>query len=664
MFNVRLLPVTILVAVLLVGLAVPQLAYGQEIDDSEVEDVFELSLDELLNVSVGVSSTTSETVFHAPSTVTVLDREMLEKYNFLTVAEALESVAGMDIYQTIIDKNVATARGILQNFYANKVLLLIDNVPTWQPIYGDGHLERIDINDVERIEVLKGPASVLYGSNAYSGVINIVLREVEITEGRAYGRAGVNGPGGAGAGIRYVKNHWKLLVSANGSHEEREPVEIPAAQGFSYQGETGFLYTGDYLTRNFNLRAEYKGHSFYVNRFRFNHSFMGAHPSYAGGGGNMVKNNGVLFNYRYSHGYGKKVMVKANLSYDYFKREFPLSQDRVNVISLSGARTVADMKIRYKGSKKLAFELGGAVENRNSFGHNVVNGIDGSVMRHNLKEDEDILEWSAFAQVDYQGKAFHLLAGSRYTNNAYFGGNFASRITGVIKLRKQSSLKLIFGQSFRVPTMFELYFDHPTVVGRRGLEPETSTSYEAAYLAGFKHFYFQVLGYYAIYDNLIQRVTPETGPPSNYRNVDQFKGYGAEVELRYRNSKVFNGFLNYNFMKGVGGEADANYDFVPRHTVYFGLDKRMGSFFVSVNGKWISKVKGHLEDIDPQFMADLSLGLSHKVRRVKLRHVLSVKNITGSDMLTPEYIRRTPNINALPVTGYGRRLVYTVYVSF
>ena len=64
----------------------------------------------------------------------------------------------------------------------NGALILIDGAPTWMAVTGEGTLDRIDISHLERIEVLRGPASVVYGSNAYSGAINLVLRQASTSK--------------------------------------------------------------------------------------------------------------------------------------------------------------------------------------------------------------------------------------------------------------------------------------------------------------------------------------------------------------------------------------------------------------------------------------------------------------------------------------------------
>jgi len=621
-------------------------------------------LDELMNVQVKVASAQPEAVFHTPSTVTVVDREMIDKYHFLSIAEALTTVAGMEVYQTVIDKNVATARGVLQNFYANKVLLMINNVPTWQPIYGDGHLERIDIQDVERIEVLKGPASVLYGSNAYVGVINIILREVEETGVSAYTRVGYRNLGGSGANIRLRADDFRLGISANGYTEERSPYTMTSALNHPYNNDLSYQHSEEYGNRNFNVNASWQAHSVMVNNFNYNHTYLGAHPSYAGGGGTRVKNGGTLVNYRYNNQLNKQLQLHGNMTYDYFRRQFSLSADRVSQIRLAGDRFNAELDMHYEHSEQFEFSYGFAADNRRSHGHDTWDAVQDTLIRNNLQKDDNILEWATYVQVDSKIRAFRLLLGTRYTHNAHFGHNFSSRMSSVYTINDNNSVKLIYGRSYRVPTMFELYFSHPTVMGNRTLDPETSRSYEIAWLFGANKLFFQVLSYHQKYMNLIQRVTPSTGPPSEYRNEDELEGGGIELEVRYQDPKRINFFINYDYIAAIEDHSDANYRFVPDHTWSYGVNKNVQSFFIAANGKTVSSVDGHLAQIARQSLLNVHIGYTHTLNQLDIRHTFSCKNITDSNMWIAEYIRQTENVNAIPTTAFGRRFVYSVFVSF
>ena len=126
-----------------------------------------LTLDDLLNTTIDVGTGRSTSIYDAPSTVTIIDRDMIEKFHFRTLSDALSTVAGISILRTTSRQEVITARGILQDHYPNKVLFLLDGVPSWNPTTNEmGSLNRVDIADVERVEVLRGPASVVYGTNA------------------------------------------------------------------------------------------------------------------------------------------------------------------------------------------------------------------------------------------------------------------------------------------------------------------------------------------------------------------------------------------------------------------------------------------------------------------------------------------------------------------
>lgn len=652
----------IIVFTLLLSLIAPLYSHDEEI--SKYKKMSEMSLEELMSIKVKVSSVIAEDIFKTTSTVSIINEELIKQYNFTSLADALESVSGLDIYQTIIDRNVTTIRGILQNFYANKILLMINNIPTWQPIYGAGYIERININDVKRIEILKGPASVIYGSNAYTGVINIILKDQKENGINIHLNTGSYKTFLGGINFSYKKNDLMLFSSFNvrNIHHKKYPIE--AAKGFEYNNMTSFNYENMEIGNSLNFELSYKNHKIFLNRFDNVHTFQGIHPSYTGGGGNYVTNNGTLINYKFSNQISKSFFSEIGLTYDYFFRKFPVTADKTSYIALSGERLIADAKFNYAFSKYFSLSSGVQAENRVSFGHNTLNGLNDDIIRHNLKNDDNIFEYAIFNEINFNLSSINIVARTRYTKNTQFGGNISSRVTGIYTLSQNNSIKFMIGQSFRVPTMFELYFDHPTVIGNDQLKPEKSISYEIAYLTRFKNFFAQILGYYANYKSLIQRFTPETGPPSIYKNVSDFSGYGIEVELKYRNVNNFNCFLNYNYIKGIDEKPFSNYTFVPDHKVYFGINKIIKKFSLSTNGKYISKTIGFLGSVKPQFFLNFHITFKHETKNSTLTHKLSFTNITNSKMLIPEYIRKTENLNTISTTEYGTEIIYSLYLKF
>ncbi len=628
-----------------------------------------MSFEELMQTKVNVSSTKSEDIFHTPSTVSIIGRDMIQNYNFNTVAEMLGTVVGIDIYQTNLDDNVATARGILQNYYANKILVLIENIPTYQPIYGNTNLDRLDINDIERIEVLKGPASVLYGSNAYMGVINIILRKEANDQVNVRISSGSPRLGAAGANVSYTKNDFSMFISGNSGYEIQKPYELTGKRQDLYGGDSVYMFQREIKSTNFNILSAYKSFRILLNTYEYQHVFQGVNPSFISGGGKPMTDRGTLLAIKYQHAFSEKIHILADLAYDYFKRDYATNQDASTALVLSGERIVGTLKLNYSMNQYFDMEAGLDVEKLLNGKHDSYDLLNNTVLRNNLKDAENVNEFSAFTQLHYKTKLGNVLGGLRYTNNAFSGENFSGRISFITNLTDKNSIKLIFGQSFRAPTMLELFFDHPTVIGNRMLNPEKANSLELAYVYGQNNLFFQALGYYHKLDDLIQRYTPPSGPPSMYQNLSSFEGYGFELEAKYQNPGILNAFFNYNFMNGIGESAAKNYQLVPKHTFKAGLNRSFGKFFASVNGYTVSSVMGNPKlntRIPPQLLLDAHVGFNQilKTKIIRFTHTLSAKNITASQMLIPEYIRQTDNINSIATTGYGRRLIYTLTISF
>lgn len=648
---------------------------SQQISDTlNATDIFNMSIEELLQVKVSVSSTIPTNLFESPSNVTLIEREQIDQYNFLSVAEAVRQVAGVEMLQTVIDKNVPTIRGILQNFYANKVLIMINNIPVWHPTYGNSTLDRVNINDVKRIEVLKGPASVLYGTNAYSGVINIILRDSKKSELNAQISGGYPSFGAASVNYSQRKGDFSWNVSANSSLEIRQPYlmegyadTLKIGDSYLYENDTLYLYHEEYSLFNLNTTLHYKSHTINFNSFVNRYNSPGINVSYKTGANKPITDKGTLISYTFDKDLSKKTHIRFNTHYDYHFRNQIQAQANSISAEFSSQRIDANIKINHNFSNQFKLEYGGEIFDGKNLGHNIIDNILDTIIQENIKDDKDIIEGSVFMQANYNYKWFSVIGGARYTHNRNFGGNLSPRVTTLFKLNKTNSLKIIFGKSFRTPNMLEMYFNHWSVVGNPDLKPETCSSHELMYLTKVKNYFIQLTTYYSKYDNLIQRTREniDINEPAEYHNVGSFSAVGTEVEVKYQNAKIINAMLSYNFMQGIGVESESNFKYVPTHTIALGLNKSINKFFISANTYSYSEVEGTWELIPTQFMLDAHLGYKHKSEKgFNLTHTISFKNITDSDMLIPEYVRNRPGINTLKTTGYGRRFIYTLKLTF
>ncbi len=656
-------PATLLIVFVVL---VPLPTLGSE--DADTESFAGLSIEDLMKINISVASLSEESILDTPSMVTIIDRQMIQEYNFQSVAEALNLVTGMSVLRTYLKRDLPTARGVLQDHYANKVLLLINGIPTWMAVTGEGALQRIDIHDVERIEVLKGPASVLYGTNAYSGAVNIVLRDS--LETRPGVQMGIAENLGFRAGGHYVGDIGvKLFLSANAVED--------IGQDFDFVDEGGNTGIVDQYvnTRNFTGQITSKHHSALINAYAVDESYLGVTPNFSSGAGKNHLLEGVLANYTFSSEIGTSINLDAGLTYDWNTRDLSRSADDSVRASIEGARLLAFGKAVFTLSDRWNLETGVDLEQRESIEYRNYNTLTGETIADNNMKDRQVDEYSGFVQVGYHASRFRVVLGTRYTDNELFGGNLSSRATFVFKLGTKSSIKLNAGQSYRVPSLFELYFQTPTntVWGNTELKPEKNNTIELAYLGSFGDLFLEALVYHADYHDRIFRtrryptfVSDPTDTSTVYVNGDTFSANGLEFTLRYQQPQGISAFVNYAYTDGNAGDQiegtdHYNFKYVPAHSVAGGLAYKVNRFLVSGVVAYLSDVEGPIEPIGSQVTFDLNFGYRHRVEFVGLRHYLSIKNIANDEVEIPEYVRR--RINEVP-SGYGRRISYNIQLEF
>lgn len=140
-------------------------------------DFFEMDLEQLLNVEVSSASLTKVSNRLSPSTVTNFTAEQIERLGARTLSDILRLVPGIDIQERRNGRDMVWIRGVPSG-RNTKVMLLIDGVPHREPVFGGWSPdEEVALNNIERIEVIRGPGSALYGGNAYSGLISIFTKD-------------------------------------------------------------------------------------------------------------------------------------------------------------------------------------------------------------------------------------------------------------------------------------------------------------------------------------------------------------------------------------------------------------------------------------------------------------------------------------------------------
>jgi outer membrane receptor protein involved in Fe transport len=628
------------------------------------------SLEELLEIRILVGSTKGDDIFTTPSTVTVIDAATLRRYNIETIPEALAMVPGVNVGRTYSRDNVTTFRGVLGDSYSNKVLILIDGVPTWHATTGEAAYYRIAIQDVERIEVLRGPASVIFGTNAYSGAINIVLkssrqRRVQVDTGASDqgGNGGVSlslgGPGGTS---------W--LVSAQAGRLTGDPftfVDDTHASGVirDFQSE-----------RTLTLSMQSPRHAVLANVFRTDTSFLGASGRFSSGAGHDLVSNGTILSYRYTRSLSSRVDLSAGTVYDDNRYVDSRSADDLTAGETVGYRASAFAKSTVKVGPHLSVDLGADYEFRKSVREIYFRRDTGEVLFDNNLANRTLHEYSGYAEGTYHpGPRVRLVGGARVTKNELFGANVSSRVAAIYTPHKRQSVKLFWGQSFRAPSLFELYRRSQTggSFGNESLQPETSDSVEAAYVTSFQGFLLKTTVYHARYLNKITRVPRYPGFVSDptdtsltYGNGQEFSANGLEFELTYDVAKIGHAFVNTGYVHGDRGDAlpdsdNYNFRYVPAWSGAIGLSRQLGPFSVASIGKWLTSTHGFQGPVPGHTRVDFTLSYERRLKAVRMKHSFLAKDINGRGAQTPEYLRG--RVNSLPL-GLEPRYGYRLQVSF
>ena len=166
-------------------------------------DLGNLSLDSLASTEITSVSRKEQTVGEAAAAIFVISSEDIRRSGLSNIAELLRTVPGLDVAEIDANKWSITARGFGER-YPDKMLVLLDGRTLYSPLTSGvtWDVQETLLEDVERIEVIRGPGATLWGANAVNGVVNIITRKAKDTQGTLVSGAGAIQHRNSGA-VRY-----------------------------------------------------------------------------------------------------------------------------------------------------------------------------------------------------------------------------------------------------------------------------------------------------------------------------------------------------------------------------------------------------------------------------------------------------------------------------
>lgn len=176
---------TIVGAILLLSLLLtPQSWASEKVEDESLEFLKSLSIEELLQTEVTSVSKKSEQLFNTAAAVFVISQEDIKRTGVRSIPDALRMVPGLQVAHIDGSKFAITSRGF-NDWFSNKLLVLIDGRSVYTPLFSGVYWDMQDtvLEDVERIEVIRGPGATMWGANAVNGVISIITKKASDTQG-------------------------------------------------------------------------------------------------------------------------------------------------------------------------------------------------------------------------------------------------------------------------------------------------------------------------------------------------------------------------------------------------------------------------------------------------------------------------------------------------
>ena len=646
-----------------------------------------------------------------PVQTEVITKKMLENY----AGRSLEDILGGLTASFSFNEDDMGSHLQLNGLGNSYVLILIDGKRIHGDVGGENDLALIDPQNIEKIEIVKGASSALYGSDAIAGVINIITRkhrqEGLLLENASRGGSYFDVRQHNAIGLKYGKfssltnfqlQHSDGWQNTSVEHTTGTQPPITDSQNKTVNRHTN-VQVGEQITFTPSDRLElYAGGTFYWKRIyrpngkyaqfdvhTYDLQYRNASAS-AGGKWRVNATDVVTFDidwnkHAYMYYFTATTLVedyersKGTIYYPYFPY-------------LPGQTELQSDQQRTMASVKGVFSL--PADNRLNTGveyrfdwlkapNRVVGGKASDWTAALYAQDE----W----RYDFGRNQFQLAAGARLTWNGQFGVKLTPKISAMLALGLPWRIRATWSQGFKTPTPKELYYRYVKqmsgtylYLGNTGLRPQTSNYFSLGGEYTLSGLSINVTGYYNRVKDMITLVTiPNYEAPAEYiieydpvktrqyQNVDDARTVGVDVNVRYGFRDWAFG-LGYSWLDTQANQYDATHDRM-RQVIIDGTAHHKGNCFVTWNHRFSPDYRlgaglyGRMSSM--RYYQDDGNGKGYQIWRISTTHDLGHSERTtwrieaGVDNIF-NYVDRTPHGLHLGTTTPGTTVYLGLTVRF
>ncbi len=543
-------------------------AYAQDGNSEPPADLTQIPIEELVKMEVLSAARLAQQISDAPSAVAIVTAQDIKDYGYRTLADILNSMRGLyTTYDHAFD--YLGGRGFSRpGDYAGRVLLLIDGYASNDNIYNQMYLDHsglLDVELIERVEYVPGTGSVLYGNNAYFGIISVTTKK-----GRSFGglqaAADVFSEGGRKGRLTYgnkLENGADVLVSASWLDRDGEDLRFPefnatnggVAKGMDYEKSKRFF--GKLHYENWELEAGY------VYRHKSVPTTLDGVPFNQQ---NLFRDTNGFLSARYDTNFGAALKSSTHVySGMYLDRGVYDLAAGTEYAMNRGVWWGVDQKFFYSGLE----------------GHRMVFGAeyrdDARFDFSNIfaKFDQDRQTVSLYGQDEIAlGQKWLLNVGARYDKANDADSSISPRLALIYMPTAQTTLKAAYSSAFRLPAAIEKYnFDGNTPgseIANPALDSEKVTTQELVLRHEIsRNFIFTGSLYHFHTQDLIASVDLPTGF-SQFVNTGSSRTRGLEIEIErlWANGVRLRTSYAHQLAEDVDGHTAIN---APRHLGKFNL---------------------------------------------------------------------------------------------
>ena len=555
-----------------------------------------------------------ELIENSTTKVDVISRRLLHDSGHETVRDILSEEPGI---VTRSGSSASRSETQIQGIGSRQSLILIDGLPL---VGSKGiksgilNMDRQSVGRLERIEIVKGASSAVYGSDAIGGVINMITREP-----RSPFEANVTTSGGSlnrfdvRADLGFVKDKWSGFFEAE--RHKRTPFTLfpssfgttgPGFRRYDYLGKLGYEFSD-----RFKLKAT--AHAF-VNQDR------GSLLS-SSGPTNSVTNDSAQ-HYAVSADVGLTPTTRWNLRGFYGKYD---ENSILDVLPQPGPiNSVANLNQRlYRFDSSVSHVLGkrqflqGGVE----WNQDEYRGFN-RVLGDNVGQGINMVDLWINDRLSLHERLV-LTLGSRFNHHSLYGSHFVPRASGLLRITEKLRLRGTFGRGFRAPDLGQLYYRYQNplhfyqVIGNTHLKPEKSATYQFGFDYGMGKIRFAANFFRNDIQDLIQSefigqprtpeemqallrtfdISSEFNPALNryfylYRNVDNVYTSGIESKIELKPTRNLMISTGYTYLDARDKDTDAFLSGRHRHHGNFRIfysSSRLGGWRTNLRGTYFSK---------------------------------------------------------------------------